>query len=83
MIFWSCRDSTYSSNAGSKVKGLTELLTSLNLVEYLGAAGAWCVKQGAGEVADLKGKTYAEDLAEELKLEPIKKDKLVMAIKQA
>ena len=65
----------------SNVQGLAELLASLKLAEHLGAADAWCVKQGAEDVADLKGKTYAEQLAAELKLPPIKAEKLVNAIR--
>ena len=68
-------------NASSNVQGLAELLASLKLAEHLGAADAWCVKQGAEDVADLKGKTYAEQLAAELKLPPIKAEKLVNAIR--
>ena len=63
-----------------KVKGLAKLLESLDMMEHLGAAEAFCVPLGAKNVADLKRPTLAENLATELNLPKIMADHLVQAI---
>ena len=68
----------------SYVQGLAELLESVNLTEYLGAAKAFCVLNGAKDVAylklNLKGHRYPEKLAKWLNLPPIPAEMLVNAI---
>ena len=69
------------ASAGSSVEGLAVLLASLKLTEHLAAADAWCVEQGAEDVADLKDEDLAEQLVEALKLKRIPAKKLVAAIR--
>ena len=69
------------ANAGSSVQGLAVLLASLKLTEHLAAADAWCVEQGAEDVAELKDEDLAEQLVEALKLKRIPAKKLVAAIR--
>ena len=69
----------------TKVLGLADLLAILNLEEHLPAADAWCVEQGADDVSHLKhaDDKYARQLAEVLRLPPIKADRLVDKINAA
>ena len=64
-----------------EVEGLADLLASINLAQHLPNANAWCVLQGADHVDDLRvDYEFAGQLAEALKLPPIKAKKLVDAI---
>ena len=63
------------------VKDLEELLRSIRLEDQLTAAVDWCGQMGADDINDLKDEDYAEQLAKELGLPPIKSNKLIKAIR--
>ena len=49
------------------------------MLHKLEAAASWCAEEGADEVRDLQG--YEEEFADALALPPIRRDKLVRAIR--
>ena len=70
--------------ASAQTEGLAELLSSLKLHDKIADADAWCIAQGADEIADLDGEEdLTEELADHLALPRIKKNKLIAALKAA
>jgi len=66
---------------GESVKGLSDLLSSINLGNQIEAARSWCIEMGADDVADLNEEDYPEKLAAALELPPIRAKKLVKALR--
>ena len=60
------------------MRGLAELLASLNLTDHLAAALSWCEAEGANDVADLA--EYADELADHLKLVRIRRKNFIKAL---
>eukprot|EP00929_Paragymnodinium_shiwhaense_P092287 TRINITY_DN52162_c0_g1_i2.p1 TRINITY_DN52162_c0_g1~~TRINITY_DN52162_c0_g1_i2.p1 ORF type:complete len:473 (-),score=124.79 TRINITY_DN52162_c0_g1_i2:218-1636(-) len=65
----------------ARVPGLDELLASIGLEEHADNIASWCEQMGARFLYELGEDENAEDLANDLKLKPLEKKRLVKALR--